>query len=285
MYQKKSLSSAAKRFLLGRLDLDEIPLTQTQCSSTSWSEDLLVDVPSTTSLSHDARGDCKETKATEQERTSSKNLNPPSSTSNMEDGTPAFSTTRFLSQVPRIQKWSSTSVARLSMIAVALSVAVVVSLVFTLRHKEEGRMEGGYDQRHSGVKVYSVARGTSATAETPRPGVLVKSLEHRHDTRGGDQQQPQDEGSYHLNFHNDVERGQSGQEGSQALSSSSTPDGVVWWNDDGFGRASSGDRAHSQRDPAAIKEDINEYDRRERRLARVDRKTYLNNVDTRLLQN
>ncbi|KAK8779781.1 hypothetical protein V5799_018877 [Amblyomma americanum] len=192
---------------------------------------------------------------------------------------------------------------------------MVVTLLFTLRDKEKGGVDVAYNHRYSGVKVDSVARGASATTMTPDHDAPIKGSGLEHVISGRVQHQ-QGEMSSHLTSQNGAEHRRLDYENSQAVPRSSTRDEVLWWNGDGFGpgrflfpakeHASKWREEDSQRDSVEVRDKaaltmsnkttgvapsppekeggLNEYDRRERRLGRVDRKTYLNNALFHLLQ-
>ncbi|XP_077496650.1 uncharacterized protein LOC144107498 isoform X1 [Amblyomma americanum] len=233
----KGRSSAAKRFLLRRLAADEIALTERRFCGTSWSEALLLDVSSTREVSHDAQGDHVENKADEQQEWKLSQPSPSASSSapaNMEeDGTPAFSSTAGFSQSPRLHQWSSMSLVQLSIVVVALAVAIVITLLFKLRNKDKGGPEDGDDHRISGFRVDRVSRDAISTPITRGYLVSLAAGLQRHGQSGGDRQK-QGAGLPAFTPRNDDEVRPSAKESPQAVSRFSSPGNVVWGNDDGF---------------------------------------------------
>ncbi|XP_077497878.1 uncharacterized protein LOC144108540 [Amblyomma americanum] len=214
-----------------------------------------------------------------------------------EDGAHVFSSTRGLSQIPKLHNWSPMSLVQLSIVVVALTVAFVVTLVFTLWDKDTRVQEIGDDQLYWGAKEDSVAREAGATADTLSEGVLAVVSGQHHDQRGGDLQKRVVVSSRFTNAPGS----------SQGLPRSFTHGGVVRWNDGNFGPVrftfaamdlSSKQREEGHQHDSArlrdkkasmvekgVQEGMDEYKRKKRRLERVDRKTYLKNVDVRLLKN
>ncbi|KAK8758812.1 hypothetical protein V5799_003556 [Amblyomma americanum] len=193
------------------------------------------------------------------------------------------------------------------MAAVALAVVGVVILVFELRGT--GRQEIGGDRRYSVFEVDGVPGNDSASAVTGDRTARYLEQSDDWEKRAG--------GPSLFTSGNGDDRRPSADASGHVVPRSSILRGVFQWNDGGFGpeqqryaslpapgSTSKRDEGGRQSDSANRRDAMtstvtksetdfsfyssdwfNHYGSKERRLQRLDRKTYMRKVDLRLLQN